>query len=173
LTREAYYGIILLKLKIIFNKKESFVPFGPRWLEARFRGCGFRWTFPRQVILDVLTKEKKHLSAEDIFLKVHKRYPGIGLTTVYRTLELLFNMGLVRKYEFGDGRARFELSQGPGIEHHHHLICRKCGKIIDYKDFVEDEQKLIKDLEERLSKKHNFKIETHQIHFYGLCSNCS
>jgi len=149
------------------------VPFGPRWLEARFRGCGFRWTFPRQVILDVLTKEKKHLSAEDIFLKVHKRYPGIGLTTVYRTLELLFNMGLVRKYEFGDGRARFELSQGPGIEHHHHLICRKCGKIIDYKDFVEDEQKLIKDLEERLSKKHNFKIETHQIHFYGLCSNCS
>ncbi|MCD6539772.1 MAG: transcriptional repressor, partial [Candidatus Omnitrophica bacterium] len=47
------------------------MPFGPRWLEARFRGCGFRWTFPRQVILDVLTKEKKHLSAEDIFLKVH------------------------------------------------------------------------------------------------------
>ncbi|MGB2599017.1 MAG: transcriptional repressor, partial [Candidatus Omnitrophota bacterium] len=89
----------------------------------KFRGCGYRMTVPRQAIMDVLSGTDKHLSAEDIYMKVHKMYPNVGLTTVYRTLELLTQMGLVVKFDFGDGRARYELIEGPKSEHHHHLIC--------------------------------------------------
>jgi len=83
---------------------------GSRWWDGRLRNHSCRITVPRQAILDVLSKESKHLSAEDVFMKVHKGYPGIGLTTVYRTLNLLTQIGLVLKFDFGDGRARYELS---------------------------------------------------------------
>ena len=147
------------------------MPRGPWWAN-RFRGRGCRITIPRQAILDILSSSSKHLSAEDIYLAVHKTYPGIGLTTVYRTLELLEQMGLIHKFDFGDGRARYELIAGPKSTHHHHLICTGCGRVIDYSDFVEEELKLIKQVEDTLSKKHDFKINTHKIHFYGLCSKC-
>lgn len=146
---------------------------GPPWLHGRFRGCGYRLTVPRQVILDVLSKTSKHLSAEDIYHAVHKGYPAIGLTTVYRTLELLVQMGLVFKFDFGDGRARYELSEGPkSIGHHHHLVCTGCGRIVDYTDFIDEEIELLKRTEKGLSKKYNFKIDNHLIQFYGLCEKC-
>ena len=85
---------------------------GPMWWHGRFKGCGYRITIGREAILDVLTNAKKHLSAEDIHNKLHNKYPAIGLTTIYRTLDLLVNMGLVFKFDFGDGRARFELAEG-------------------------------------------------------------
>jgi Fur family transcriptional regulator, ferric uptake regulator len=146
---------------------------GHKQLEDRFRGRGFKWTIPRQVILGVMTQEKKHLSVDQIYIKVHRQYPGIGLTTIYRTLEILYNLGLIRRYDFGDGKARYEMSYGLGVKHHHHLVCRKCGKIIDYEEMMEEESKLMKELEKKLSRKYNFKIDTHQIHFYGLCAKCN
>jgi len=96
---------------------------GPPWWHGKMKGCGYRLTIPRQAILDVLSKTSEHLSAEDIYLAVHKIYPAIGLTTVYRTLELLVQTGMVFKFDFGDRRARYELSEGPkSIGHHHHLV---------------------------------------------------
>lgn len=148
------------------------MPGGPPWWQGRFRGWGYRITMPRQAILGVLSRTSKHLSAEEIYLAVHKIYPGIGLTTVYRTLELLVRMGLVFKFDFGDGRNRYELAVGPKTFHHHHLICVNCGRIIDYTDFVDRETKLLAEIENVLSKKYNFKINTHQLHFYGLCERC-
>ena len=148
------------------------MPGGPPWWHGKLRGWGYRMTIPRQVILDLLNRSSKHLSAEDIYLAVHRTYPGIGLTTVYRTLDLLEQMGLINKFDFGDGRSRYELSQGPQWRHHHHLVCTKCGRIIDYTDFVTEEVKLLSKIEESLSKKYNFKINTHQLHFYGLCEKC-
>jgi len=146
---------------------------GPPWWHGRFRGAGFRLTIPREAILDVLNKTQRHLSAEDIYLTVHKIYPTIGLTTVYRTLELLVQMGLVFKFDFGDGRARYELSEGPkGVRHHHHLVCISCGRVIDYTDFIEDEVELLRKTEKGLSKKYNFEITNHLIQFYGLCDKC-
>jgi Fur family ferric uptake transcriptional regulator len=146
---------------------------GPRWWDGRLRKHSCRITVPRQVILDVLSKEEKHLSAEDIFLKVHRIYPEIGLTTVYRTLNLLTQIGVVLKFDFGDGRARFELSAEPKKEiHHHHLICTSCNRIIDYKDFVDEEVKLFKKTEKLLSRKYDFEITNHLINFYGLCEKC-
>ena len=146
---------------------------GPPWWQGRFRGCGYRLTVPRQAIVDVLTNTSKHLSAEDVYIAVHKAYPHIGLTTVYRTLELLVQMGLVLKFDFGDGRARYELSEGPkGERHHHHLVCTDCGRAIDYTDFIDEEVELLKQTEAGLSKKYNFKITNHLLQFYGLCSDC-
>ncbi|MBU1006260.1 MAG: transcriptional repressor [Candidatus Omnitrophica bacterium] len=146
---------------------------GPPWWGGKFRGCGYRITVPRQAILSVLSKTEDHLSAEDIYLKVHKIYPGVGLTTVYRTLDILVNMALVFKFDFGDKRARYELREGPkGERHHHHLICTGCNRVIDYTDFVDEEKDLLDKAEKGLSKKYNFKISGHSIQFYGLCEKC-
>ena len=70
---------------------------GPPWWHGRFKTCGYRLTIPRQAIFDVLHRTSKHLSAEDIYLAVHKVYPAVGLTTVYRTLDLLIQMGVIFK----------------------------------------------------------------------------
>ncbi|MFH1594301.1 MAG: Fur family transcriptional regulator [Candidatus Omnitrophota bacterium] len=146
---------------------------GPPWWHGRFRGCGYRMTVPRQAILDVLCRTSKHLSAEDVYMAVHKVYPNVGLTTIYRTLELLVQMGLVFKFDFGDGRARYELSEGPkGARHHHHLVCTSCGRAIDYTDFIDEEVELLNQTEKGLSKKYNFKITNHLIQFYGQCDRC-
>ncbi|MFA5410877.1 MAG: transcriptional repressor [Candidatus Omnitrophota bacterium] len=146
---------------------------GPHWWQGKFRGCGYRFTIGREVILDVLAKAEKHLSAEDIYMKVHPRYPNIGLTTIYRTLDVLSGIGLVYKFDFGDGRARYELTEGPrGINHHHHLICTNCKRVIDYTDFIDEEVELLQETEKGLSKKYNFKITNHLIQFYGLCNKC-
>jgi Fur family ferric uptake transcriptional regulator len=146
---------------------------GPPWTHGKFKSSGYRLTVPRQAILETLHNTSGHLSAEDIYLSVHKGYPAIGLTTVYRTLELLVRTGLVFKFDFGDGRARYELSEGPqSMGHHHHLVCTGCGRIVDYKDFIEEELDLLKKTEKGLSKKYNFKITNHLIQFYGLCDRC-
>jgi Fur family ferric uptake transcriptional regulator len=146
---------------------------GPPWLHGKLKGCGHRLTIPRQAILDVLSKTREHLSAEDIYFEVHKVHPAIGLTTVYRTLELLVQTGMVFKFDFGDGRARYELSESPkGIGHHHHLVCTGCRRIIDYTDFIDEEIELLKKTEKGLSEKYNFKITNHMIQFHGLCRKC-
>ena len=148
-------------------------PGGPPWWSGRIRGCGYRLTIPREAILNALSRTSDHLSAEDIYLKVHTAYSNVGITTVYRTLELLVQLGLVFKFDFGDGRARYELSEGPkGSRHHHHLVCAECGRIIDYTDFIDEEIELLKQTEKGLSKKYNFKITNHLIQFYGLCDRC-
>ncbi len=142
------------------------------WWHQQFVDNGYRITEPRQAILKVLNKTAGHLSVEDIYHQVHKRYSNIGLTTVYRTVGLLENMGIVRKLDFGDGRARYELSKGPQAIHHHHLICKNCGKVIDYKEYLDNELKFVNKVEGLLEKKYNFKIDSHQLSFYGLCEKC-
>ncbi len=123
--------------------------------------------------MNVLEKSEEHLSAEDIYIRIHRDDPGVGLTTVYRTLDMLTSLGMVDKFDFGDGRARYEMAEGPGRGgHHHHLVCTGCRKVIDYDDFIEKEVRLLRETEAGLSKKYNFKINSHQIQFYGLCGQC-
>jgi Fur family transcriptional regulator, ferric uptake regulator len=146
---------------------------GPALLHGKLKGGGYRLTMPRQIILDVISETTDHLSAEEIYHKVHSAYPSIGLTTVYRTLELLVNMGLIHKFDFGDGRARYEIVEDPkSTRHHHHLVCTGCGRIIDYADFINEEIELLKKTEKSLSKKYNFSIHKHLIQFYGHCDKC-
>ena len=140
--------------------------------QGKFRGCGYRMTTGRETVIKILHETKEHLSVDEIFIKSRKINPGIGLTTVYRTLERLSLMGEVHRLDSGDKRARFELAHNEK-GHHHHLICTKCNRIIDYSDFIDEEVKLLEETEKKLSKKYAFKINNHLIQFYGECDNCN
>ena len=147
---------------------------GPPWWHGRFQGCGYRLTLGREAVLQVLEKAGGHLSAEDIFLRTRAGWPGLGLTTIYRTLDVLVSLGMVGKFDFGDGRARYELVEGPGAGgHHHHLVCTGCRRVIDYSEFVEQEQDLLRKIKADLSHKYDFSITGHQVQFYGLCAACA
>ena len=74
---------------------------------------GFRLTFPRKIIVDILDKAKHHMSADEIYVVLHKKYPRIGFTTVYRTLDLLVRLGLINKFDFGEGKFRYKLWGSP------------------------------------------------------------
>jgi len=139
---------------------------------GKFRGHGCRFTLPREAVLNFLSKTDKHPSVDEVFSAVNKLHPGIGIATIYRTLDLLSQIGLVVKFEFGDGKSRYELAESKR-GHHQHLVCTECGKIIDYSNFVEKEAEFFKRLEKELAKRYNFRISSHQIHFYGLCKECS
>lgn len=145
---------------------------GPHKWRRRFQAHVTRWTVPREAILNLLSQTSKHLSAKEIYASLYRMYPGIGLTTIYRTLDLLVRAGLINRFTSGDGQNRYEFKSDEKKEHHHHLNCIQCGKIIDYSDFVEEELELIKKIEETLSKKHNFNVLGHNIEFYGLCNKC-
>jgi Fur family transcriptional regulator, ferric uptake regulator len=139
---------------------------------GRFEEAGYRFTQLREFILDILKNKKGHLSVEDIYSELIKKCRGVNLTTVYRNLEILVELGIVEKFDFGDGRARFELvviKKKNDECVHHHLVCMKCGKIIDFEcssvDKHESEIKIVED-------KYNFKIQEHLIQFRGLCSKC-
>ena len=141
---------------------------------AKVRESGYRMTSARKAIFDVLSQTRGHLSAEEIYMKVHAFYPSIGLASVYRTLQILVNIGLIFKFDFGDGRARFEVVEGPsGRDHHHHFICNSCGRVIDYSDFIAEEVAFLKKVEEGLAKKYEFRITNHNIQFYGICNTCT
>ncbi len=145
---------------------------GPfRW-QHRVRSSCPRWTVPREVILDLLTQTSRHLSAKDIYAALSSFYPGIGLTTIYRTLDLLGRLGLIRRVIAGDGQARYELKREDDKDHHHHFICTKCGQIFNYCDFLQDELELVKKTEAALAKKYGFLIMDHNIEFLGLCKEC-
>ena len=140
------------------------------WWRERFTEEGIRFTSPRESIIDALSKSSKHLSAEEIYFIVHGLYPAIGFATVYRTLDLLTKMGLVLKFDFGDGRARYELTgEEPGL--HYHLVCSKCDKVINEK-ISDEELKRLKKIKEFLSEKNKFKINNIKIHFIGKCEQC-
>jgi Fur family transcriptional regulator, ferric uptake regulator len=145
----------------------------PEGWPSHFRGRGYRITVPRRIILQVLGNAEKHLSAEEIYLRSYKLYPAIGLTTVYRTLDLLIKNGLVIKVESGEGRARYELAgRVEGINCHQHLFCMNCRNFLDIGDLTEDEITVIKKMKERLFKKYGFTVKSCILQFYGECKNC-
>ena len=83
--------------------------------------------------MSLLENEEDHLSAEDVYLLVKEKSPEIGLATVYRTLELLSELKVVDKINFGDGVSRYDLRQEGARRFHHHLICTQCGAVQKYK----------------------------------------
>lgn len=140
----------------------------------RMSGNGRRMTEARHAVLDALSERGEHLTAEEVHKAASRRYPNIGLATVYRTLELMTRLGLASKFDTGDDKARYELADGPSAKgHHHHLVCTSCRKIIDYSDFIKEEMELLRRTEEGLAKKYGFKIKSHVMQFYGLCKECS
>lgn len=138
---------------------------------ARMRGMGRRMTVPRQAVFEIVSTSLKHLSAEDVYMAVHKKYPGVGLTTIYRTLELLVNTGVLIKHEFGEGRARYEYTGG-AVKEHAHLICLSCGKVTDCSD-IDIEKFGLDKISKEVSAHYGFEIKSKRLVFQGLCKTCS
>jgi len=134
----------------------------------KLREKEYKLTSRRELVLQVLLEnEDKHLSAEDVYNLVKLKAPDTGLATVYRTLELFSEFDIIHSIDFGDGRKRYELGADLGQSHqHHHLICTKCGAIIEVNE------DLLEELEERVATKHQFTITNHQLKIFGICKNC-
>ena len=125
---------------------------------------GLKRTTQREVILDVFLKTEDHLSSEDLYRLVQKEDPTIGQTTVYRTLKLLTEAGLAREVRFGDGRTHYEHNYKH--QHHDHMICSECGKIIEF--FSAE----LEALQDAMAEKHGFEVTHHLLRIIGLCSDC-
>jgi Fur family transcriptional regulator, ferric uptake regulator len=128
---------------------------------------GYKLTPQREATVRVLLEhEEDHLSAEDVFMLVKDKAPEIGLATVYRTLELLSELHVVEKMNFGDGVARYDLRDDSTRHHHHHLICVQCGSV---DEIMED---WLTPLEERLENEFQFHVLDHRLDFQGICKRC-
>jgi Fur family transcriptional regulator, ferric uptake regulator len=136
-------------------------------LRQKFHERQYKMTPQRQIILQAFIEfQERHLSAEEVYTIVRQRSPEIGLSTVYRTLELLSDLGVLQKMDFGDGRSRYEINEMNTPHHHHHLICLACGQVRQFED------DLLETLETAIASKSNFLIVDHQLKFYGYCLAC-
>lgn len=136
-------------------------------IKQQLQSQGYKLTPQREATVRVLLEnEEDHLSAEDVFMLVKEKAPEIGLATVYRTLELLSELHVVHKLNFGDGVARYDLRGDSTKHHHHHLICVQCGTM---QEILED---WLDPLEERLLNEYQFQVVDHRLDFQGICKNC-
>jgi Fur family ferric uptake transcriptional regulator len=126
---------------------------------------GLKSTHQRELILDEFLRAGSHLSTEDLYLRLRKENPRIGYATVHRTLKLFAECGIAEQRHFGDGQARYETSDSD--EHHDHLICVVCGKIVEFED------PRIEELQVEVAGVHGFSIERHRLELYGCCQDCS
>src|SRR5947207_9963557 len=125
---------------------------------------GLKRTAQRDLILEVFLGNEGHVSGEDLYRLVRKQDPNVGQTTVYRTLRLLTDAGLAREVRFGDGRAHYEHNYKH--EHHDHMICSVCGKIIE---FYSPELEAIQDT---MAAKHKFQLTSQLLRMIGICADC-
>ena len=128
------------------------------------RQKGLRMTPQRMMIVAAIENSTNHISAEEIYAQVTEKYPNVNVSTVYRTLDTLEEMKLVTKTDLGDGRIRYHPADKG---HHHHLVCRECGAIIDL-----DEKALI-GLQETLLREYNFVAEMRHLGISGRCVKCN
>ncbi len=119
-------------------------------------------TKQREAILDVFLSAKRHITSEELHARVREKYPGVGYTTVYRTMRLLCDAGLAAERHFDDGVTRYEI----GHEHHDHLVCVRCGKIVEF------ECSMIESAQERIAKEYGFRPLRHRHELYGHCPDC-
>ena len=123
-----------------------------------------KWSKQRESVVDLFLSNHHHISTEELYQLVIKKFPQIGYSTVHRTLKLLSECGLVSERKFGDRYTRFELKHKD--QHHDHFICTKCRKVVEF------ECKEIEKMQEALAKERGFKVTYHKLELYGLCKNC-
>jgi Fur family ferric uptake transcriptional regulator len=153
------------KLKIIFNMVVPMKQAKIRVFREFAAAKGLKSTKQRDIILHCFLSSARHLSIEELYLKLRAKHPGIGYATVYRTLKLFAESGIAREIQFGDGQTRYEhLHAG---EHHDHLVCTSCGAIVEF------ENETIEKLQAEVAGQHGFVIKMHKLELYGICANCS
>jgi len=130
---------------------------------GKLRKLGYRLTPQRLMVLSAIENSDDHISAEEIYAQVVAKYSHVNISTVYRTLELLKQLGLVAETDLGGGGIRYHsVEKG----HHHHLVCRECGAVIDVSESV------LFPLQATLLQAFKFKSELRHVTIHGLCENC-
>ena len=140
---------------------------GLRFLNQKLKSRGLKITRQRKDIFNLLSNNKeKHMSAEEIQNEISKKNSNLGIATIYRTLQHFVDSGIAIKHDFDDGKSRYEINEDESLHNHHHLICQKCGKIIEVNLDLMDE------LENQIEKSYEFEINNHTVKVYGICKNC-
>jgi Fur family ferric uptake transcriptional regulator len=135
---------------------------------GRLVSRGFRLTGPRRAVLDVLLDRSEPLSVAQIHARL--RDGRINLVSVYRTVHLLSDLGVVRVADASTGSQRFELS-GEFTRHHHHLICQRCGRIEDLEGCLLEE--VLEALNRRVRRSNGFQVTDHDVRLLGVCGRCA
>ena len=133
-------------------------------LTSRLRRESRKITGPRAAILEILREQEHPLTNREIFRLLP---PGqCNLATIYRAMQLLAELGMVKQFDFGDGAARYELVREGDDGHHHHLICTHCAAV------VELEECFAAGIQQQIAAHHRFKAVTHRLEFFGICPAC-
>ncbi len=125
--------------------------------------AGLKVTLPRIKILEILQDPKnQHISAEDVYKILIEMEEEIGLATVYRVLNQFDDAGILNRHHFEGGKSVFEISHK---EHHDHLVCVKCGKVVEFEDDTIEER------QEQVAKANNMRLINHSLYLYGECND--
>lgn len=131
-------------------------------LAERLRQAGYKLTPARLAVLQVIDDEHAHLNPVDVLEQARQVYPKLGRATVYRTLELLTELGILRPIYMGETTPRFIRAEGG----HHHLVCNDCGKVVEFDECVAGQ------MIQALREEFRFEIDSHLLEFYGRCQSC-
>jgi Fur family ferric uptake transcriptional regulator len=124
---------------------------------------GLKHSRQREVIAETFYEMGGHVPVDELVARVRQHDPHVSVATVYRTMKLLSECGLAVPRQFEDGQTRYE----PAPAHHHdHLICKSCGRIVEF------ESPRIEELQLRVARSHGFEVESHRLELYGRCADC-
>lgn len=119
-------------------------------------------TRQREAILEAFLEVQGHITSEELHANIRRKSPGIGFTTVYRTMKLLCEAGLAHERHFDDAVTRYEIRS----EHHDHLVCLRCGKIVEF------ECAMIESAQNDIADRYGFRLLRHRHELYGHCPEC-
>ena len=126
---------------------------------------GLNTSKARDAVVEIFLETKDHIDLQTLYARARTRYPGVGFATVYRTMKLLEEAGIAHARHFGDAKETlYEVAAGRS--HHDHLICERCGQIVE---FVSPE---VEELQDRIAERHGFTLSRHRHELYGVCPSC-
>ncbi len=132
-------------------------------LSDTLRDKGYRLTPQRMLVLEAIENSSDHISAEEIYSQARAKYPYINISTVYRTVELLKELELVTETDLGSGRLLYHPASKA---QHHHLVCRKCGRVRDVDSSV------FQRLQRELMSGYGFDASLEHMAIFGICKDC-
>lgn len=132
-------------------------------LAIKLRSAGYKATPQRLLIYEVLASTREHPTAESIYNIIHPTHPNISFATVYKALDVLSDIGVVRRLNTGEVSTRFDVAGQP----HSHAQCLKCGKVFDVYNLSADV------LENQVAAQIGMNVKNHEFYFFGICNGCS
>ena len=131
-------------------------------VERTLSRSGYRLTSPRRAVLDTMRELGNHFTAED----VQHASPEVGRATVFRTMKLMRDLGIICQVVLDDGAVVYQLTEEDDAEHHHHVVCSECGKVVE---FASDGLEQVLD---DVARATGFEIDAHRLELYGRCASC-